>query len=97
MFRRSEHLGGHLSASAPRSAWSLDCAPSIGTSSGTQKSILIVVDDFTRFVLCIVLPKLNSKIVRNTFIERILTVYGKPQRVRTDAGKEFEGDFSSLL
>jgi hypothetical protein len=34
VFRRADMLGGHLTAMAPRVAWSLDCAPSIQTSSG---------------------------------------------------------------
>ena len=86
-----------MSAHMPRVAWSLDCAPSIATNSGERASILIAVDDFTRYVLCIVLPKMDSHTVKEAFIERILTVYGKPQRVRTDLGKEFEGEFSTLL
>ena len=90
-------MSGHLSASKPRIAWSLDCAPSIKTSSGGRASILVAVDDFTRYVLCVVLPKLDSKAIRQAFVERILTVYGRPERVRTDGGREFAGEFATLL
>lgn len=97
VFRRADALSGHLTASRPRVAWSMDCAPSLGTASGERVSILIVVDDFTRYVLCAALPSLTSRAVRQVFIERILTVYGKPERVRTDGGREFAGDFARFV
>ena len=74
----------------------MDCAPSLGTPSGARVSILVAVDDFTRYVLCIALEKLDSKAVKRAFVERILTVYGKPERVRVDGGREFAGEFASL-
>ena len=78
MFRRSDQLGGHLTASQPRVSWSLDCAPSIQTRDGQRVSVLVMVDDFTRFVVAVPLPKLDSKAVRQAFVERILMVYGRP-------------------
>ena len=75
----------------------MDCAPAIKTVQGNRVSILIAVDDFTRYVLCVVLPKLDSKATRQAFLERILTVYGRLERVRTDGGREFAGEFASLL
>ena len=84
VFRRSEQLGGHLSSMAPRVAWSLDCAPAIQAAEGQRSNILIAVDDFTRYTLCIELPRLESGAVKRAFLERIVAPYGKPQRVRTD-------------
>jgi transposase InsO family protein len=60
-------------------------------------SLLIAVDDFTRYVISIVLPKLDSRTVRDAFVDRILTVYGRPARVRTDSGREFAGEFAALM
>ena len=97
VFRRQDVLSGHLSASRPRLSWSLDCAPSIKTTRGDRVSILIAVDDFTRYVLCALLPKLDSRSVKRAFMERILMVYGRPDRIRTDGGREFAGEFSELL
>lgn len=56
-----------------------------------------MVDDFTRYVIAVRIPQLTSAAVRQAFVERVLTVYGKPSRVRTDNGREFEGDFAALL
>ena len=97
VFRRAEVLGGHLTAAAPRVAWSLDCAPAIKTAEGSRSSILIAVDDFTRYTLCIEIPRLDSNAVKKAFVERIVGPYGRPQRVRTDQGREFEGVFANFL
>ena len=53
-----------MTAAAPRVAWSLDCAPSIKTADGSRYSILVAVDDFTRYTLCIELPRLDSNSVK---------------------------------
>ena len=97
VFRRAETLGGHLTAPAPRVAWSLDCAPALATKDGNRSSILIMVDDFTRYVVCALMPRLDSRSVRDVFVSRVLAVYGRPARVRTDSGREFAGEFSALL
>lgn len=86
-----------MTAAAPRVAWSLDCAPSIKTADGSRYSILVAVDDFTRYTLCVVLPRLDSNSVKKAFVERIVGPYGRPQRVRTDQGREFEGSFAEFL
>ena len=78
-----------MAAGAPRIAWSLDSAPGVNTPSGRRKSILVIVDDFSRYVVLVPMCKLDSASVRDTFLQRILAVYGRPQQVRTDAGKEF--------
>ena len=97
VFRCVQVLGGHLTAAPPRVAWSLDCAPSIKTAKGSRSSILIAVDDFTQYTLYIEIPRLDSNSVKKAFVERIVGPYGRPQRVRTDQGREFEGGFASFL
>ena len=59
--------------------------------------MLVIVDDFTRYVVAVPLPRVDSRSVRLAFVERILAVYGRPYRVRTDGGREFEGEFATLL
>ena len=65
-------------ATTPRVAWSLDCAPGLMTPSGRRKSVLIMVDDFTRFTILVPLDRLDSASVRSAFLERVLAVYGRP-------------------
>ena len=59
--------------------------------------MLIAVDDFSRMSILVVLPNLESRTVRNAVMERIISVYGKPRRIRTDRGREFLGDFKEML
>ena len=66
-------------------------------ADGKRKGVLIVVDDFTRFTHLIVLDSLTSKEIADKFFDRVVSVYGTPLRVRTDAGREFMGDFRTLL
>ena len=42
-------------------------------------------------------PKLDSNEVARVFTEKILTLYGRPLRVRTDNGSEFKGAFEALV
>ena len=84
MFRRRDEIGGHLAAAAPRIAWSLDCAPGILSESGERSSVLVMVDDFTCFVILVPLTRLDSASVRREFLHRVLAVYGRPRQVRTD-------------
>mgnify|MGYP003449316036 FL=1 len=45
----------------------MDCAPGLNTSAGRQ-SILVIVDDFSRFVVLLLIPKLDSASVRQAFL-----------------------------
>ena len=56
-----------------------------------------MVDDFSKMTLLQVVGDRTSKTIANAFLERVLSVYGKPGRVRTDGGPEFQGDFHALL
>lgn len=97
VFRRRDVLGGHLAPRMPRVAWSLDCAPAIRTHKGEKATILVAVDDFSKFVLLIPLVQLSGTTVAQALLERIFGVYGRPRRVRVDQGREFMGDVRSLL
>lgn len=59
--------------------------------------MLVAVDDFSRLTLLIMLPNLESKTVRDAVMDRIISVYGRPRRIRTDRGREFLGDFKEML
>ena len=78
VFRRRNSIGGHLATNAPRISWSLDCAPSIKGPNGTRASILVMVDDFSKFVILRVLPNLTSKAVADAFLEAVLCWRSRP-------------------
>ena len=56
---------------------------------GTRKSILVMVDDFSKYVILVILDRLDSNTVKEAFIRHVLSAYGRPLRVRTDRGSEF--------
>ena len=56
-----------------------------------------MVDDFSKFAILALLPRLDSTAVAEAFLERVLAVYGRPQRVRVDGGVEFKGKFTALM
>ena len=55
------------------------------------------MDDFSRLTLLIIIPNLESRTIRNVVMERIVCIYGTPRRIRTDRGREFLGDFKTML
>ena len=69
---------GHLHASRPREAWSLDCAPHLPGTDGNKVSVLIMVDDFSKFVLLKTLPNLQSQTVARVVEADIIWTFGKP-------------------
>lgn len=88
-------MGGHLAPREPRVAWSLDCAPSLQCGN-EKRTILIMVEDFSKMVILEVLRQHTSQAVSEAFTSRVLACYGRPSRVRVDRGKEFAGDFQGL-
>ena len=81
----------------PQIAWSLDCAPAIQTSKDSEAPVLVIVDDFSKFVILVPMESLTSTNVANAFLERVLAAYGRPMRVRIDGGSEFMKDFRGLV
>lgn len=55
----------------------MDCAPRLMSRSG-RKSVLVIVDDFSKFTLLLVLDRLDSKSVKEAFIRHVLSAYGRP-------------------
>ena len=96
VFHRRNRLQGHLAPNMPRVSWSLDCAPSI-KGKGGKSTVLIIVDDFSKLSIMRVLPHLTSGAVFQTFMECVVSIYGRPCRVRVDGGKEFAGKFKGML
>ena len=87
-------MGGHLSSRTPRTSWSIDCAPSINAKDGKRWSIIIAVDDCSKLVTLGIIENLSSDSVAKWVTERILGPYGKPDLIRTDHGREFQGRFT---
>jgi IS30 family transposase len=97
VFHRKDVITRHLQAKRPRQSWSLDCAPHIGTIDGKRVSIIVAVDDFTKFTKLALVDNLDSTATAKWFSEHIVAVHGKPEQVRIDNGNEWQGEFKKLL
>ena len=97
VFRRKDVISRHLTASRPRISWSLDIAPRLGGSGDNRTSIVVAVDDFSKYVVLTPLLSIDSAAMASWFLQFIVAPYGKPQQVRVDNGNEWRGSFPELL
>ncbi len=96
VFHREDAIRKHITAIAPRTSWSLDCAPAI-VAGDKRATIIIAMDDFSKFMVAGILEKLDSKNVAKWFLNNVLALAGKPKMVRCDNGNEFAGYFAGML
>ena len=66
-----------------------------------NKYVLMIVDQFTRWVEMVPLPSQNAEMVAGAFFEHYVVRFGAPFMIHTDQGRNFESDlfqaFCSLL
>ena len=77
--------------------WSLDMAGPFPISRRGNRYILVMIEHFSKWIEVVVLPRKESRLTADAFLQRILTLYGAPAEVLTDNGTEFEGEFQTLL
>ena len=77
--------------------WGVDFPrPLLETAAGNT-SVLVCIEHFTKWVELIPLPSKSSKDAARTLLEGVLSRYGSPSEVLTDQGREFQGEFQTLL
>lgn len=60
--------------------------------------VLVVLDHFSKFVWLKAIPKATSAVVMRFLREEVLTVFGVPEIIHTDNGKQFVAhDFEAML
>ena len=59
--------------------------------------MLVCIEYFTKWVELIPLPSKSSKDSARTLLEGVLSRYGAPGEVLTDQGREFQGEFQTML
>jgi len=67
------------------------------TSARGTCACLTIVDLFTRWVIMVPMTDKKASTVANALYERLVLVYGVPENVHSDGGKEFEAEFAALL
>jgi hypothetical protein len=73
----------------PRISWSIDIIPNMPTSANDFSQLLLCVDDFSSFVVCIPLVDSSSKSIIDGLKTHIFAPFGIPQLIRSDEQSSF--------
>ena len=77
--------------------WGVDFArPLLETAAGNTY-VLVCIGQFTKWVELIPLPSKSSKDATRALLVGVLSRYGARGEVLTDQGREFQGEFQTLL
>ncbi|KAK3247245.1 hypothetical protein CYMTET_43249 [Cymbomonas tetramitiformis] len=77
--------------------WSLDLAwPTKRITKAGNQRVLVMIEHYTRFVVCVPIPDKEAATIANAFRYHVLSVFGAPAECLVDGGTEFEGEFSAL-
>jgi transposase InsO family protein len=77
----------------PMQLWQLDVTASVFLADGTELKLISGIDDHSRFcVIAAVVRRATARAVCGAFLAA-MAVYGIPEEVLTDNGKQFTGRF----
>jgi transposase InsO family protein len=62
-----------------------------------NKYVLMVVDQFSKWVACIPLPDQTAATMAQAFYEQFITIFGCPIYIHTDQGRNFDGNYFRAL
>ena len=65
--------------------------PFVRSDRGNQY-ILMIVDQFTKWVECFPLPRQNADLVARAMVDGFISREGCPLQIHTDQGRQFQGD-----
>lgn len=65
--------------------------PFIPPSDTGNQYVLMIVDQFTKWVECFPMPRQTAEMVARTFVDGFISRMGCPLQVHTDQGRQFEG------
>jgi len=75
--------------SKPRESWSMDIMTNLPTTPNGNNQILLIVDDYTSFVVCVPLKDSSSKSIINAITTNIIATFGTPKVIRSDEQSSF--------
>ena len=77
--------------------WGVDFAGPLQKTTTGNTYVLVRIEHFTKWVELIPLPSKSSKDAARALLDGVLSRYGAPGEVLTDQGREFQGEFQTLL
>ena len=81
---------GTYHAGAPMQRVHIDILGPLQESSQGNKYILMMVDQFTKWVECVPLPLQTAEVVAKAAVDGFLSRFGCPLEIHTDQGKNFD-------
>jgi transposase InsO family protein len=67
------------------------------TSALGNRYVLMIIDQFTKWVECYALPEQGAELVAKTYVERFVTTFGCSYFLHTDQGRNFESNLFKEL
>ena len=77
--------------------WGVDFAGPLQKTAAGNTYVLVCIEHFTKWVELIPLPSKSSKDAARALLNGVLSRYGAPSEVLTDQGRDFQGEFQTLL
>lgn len=75
----------------------IDSVGPFPVSGQGHKYMLVWVEYFTKWVEAEAVPSLHSKVTADFFLRNVVYRHGCPEKVVTDNGSEYQGEFKALL
>ena len=75
----------------------MDFAGPMGLTNAGNRYVLFCIEHFTKWVELIPLPSKSSRDAARGLLECVLSRYSVPGEILTDQGREFQGEFATLI
>ena len=82
---------GQYHAGAPLECVHIDILGPFTSSKKGNQYVLVIVDQFTKWLECFPLPRQGAEEVAKCVVDRFISRFGCPLEIHTDQGKNFDG------
>jgi len=89
-------LGQYISG-VPMGRVHIDLLGPLPTTRRNNKYVLMIMDQFTKWLECFPLPNQSAETVAKTTVDRFISRFGCPLEIHTDQGKNVDGNLMRRL
>jgi hypothetical protein len=83
---------GSYQAGAPMERIHIDILGPLTKSERNNKYVLLLVDQFSKWVEIHPIPEQKAEIIAQTVVEQVFSRFGSPVQIHSDQGKNFDGN-----
>ena len=88
---------GVCHSGAPMGRVHIDILGPFPKSDKSNVYILMLVDQFTKWLECFPIPDQNATTIAKTVVEHFISKFGCPLQIHTDQGRNFEGNLFTQI